>query len=182
MKQETNFSSNYLLEQGIINLVGPINSSMAHEIVCEFQYLATKYPNREIQLWINSPGGEVLAGLCIVDIMNYVKVEVKTIVIGLAASMAAVIASNGTKGKRYAFENAEILIHQPSASGIEGQETDILIQAEHIRKTRIKLNKILAENTGKTEKQINIDTERDNSMSAEEAKEYGLIDNIIARK
>lgn len=177
--EKENFSRDYLLEQGIINLVGPIGVEMAHSIVCQFQYLSNKYPDREIQLWINSPGGEVISGLAIIDIMNYVKVDVQTVVIGLAASMAAVIASNGTKGKRYAFENAEILIHQPSVSGIGGQETDIVIQADNMRKTRQKLNKILAKNSNQAEDKVFQDTERDYIMTAEEAKEYGLIDHVI---
>lgn len=181
MTNEKEFSTNYLLEQGIVMLVGEIETGMAHSIVCQFQYLSNKYPDREIQLWINSPGGEVVAGLAILDIMNYVKVNVRTVVIGRAASMAAVIAAAGTKGMRHAFENSEILIHQP-LGGAQGQVSDIIIHAQHIVKMREKLNKILANATGQTVERIALDTERDNIMCAEEAKEYGLIDSIIEPK
>lgn len=181
MKNESEFSVNYLLEQGIVMLIGEINSSLAQIIVCQLQYLANKYPKRPIQLWINSPGGEISAGMAIYDVMNYIQVEVHTIAIGLAASMAAFLLSSGTKGKRCALPNAEILIHQP-LGGAQGQASDIINMAKHIEKVRNRINYILSKNTGKDQNQIAVDSDRDNIMTATEAANYGLIDTIIETK
>lgn len=178
MYNENELSGNYLLEQGIVMLIGEINSAMAQDIVCQLQYLANKYPKRPIQLWINSPGGEISAGLAIYDVINYIPVEVHTIAIGMAASMAAFLLSSGTRGKRCALPNAEILIHQP-LGGAQGQATDIINAAKHIERIRSRINSVLARNTDKSEEQIAIDTDRDNIMTAAEAQEYGLIDSLI---
>jgi ATP-dependent Clp protease protease subunit len=144
-------------------------------------YLEGQDPDKDINFYINSPGGSVTAGLAIYDTMQYIKCDVSTICIGMAASMGAFLLSSGAKGKRYALPNSEIMIHQPLGAA-EGQATDILIHARHIEKTRENLNKILAENTGKPIEQIRIDTERDNFMSAAEACEYGLIDKVIEKR
>lgn len=178
MNNEKVFSSNFLLEQGIVMLIGEIDSAMAQLIVCELQYLANKYPKRPIQLWINSPGGEISAGLAIYDVMNYIPVEVQTIAIGMAASMAAFLLSSGSKGKRCALPNAEILIHQP-LGGAQGQATDIINAAKHIERVRSHINYLMAKNSNKDEMQIALDTDRDNIMTAKEALEYGLIDYLI---
>lgn len=178
MDKNENFSGATLLEQGVIMLVGAIDATTSQMVICQIQYLATKYPGRPIQLWINSPGGEVNSGMAIINVMDYVKVEVQTFVIGLAASMAAVIASSGSRGKRYAFSDSEILIHQP-LGGVEGQATDIINAANHIRAVRDRVNKRLAGNTGQAEEKIAADTDRDNVMTAYEAKDYGLIDEVI---
>ena len=170
-----------LLEERIIFVTGPIETQMANLIVGQLLFLEHKAPNKDIQLYINSPGGEVTAGMAIFDTMNYIKCDVSTICLGMAASMGAFLLSGGTKGKRMALPNSEIMIHQPSG-GAQGQATEIKIVAEQILKTKRKLNEILAANTGKPLEQIEIDTERDNYMSAEEAKAYGLIDNVITNR
>ena len=145
-------------------------------------YLEGKNPDKDIFLYINSPGGSVSAGMAIYDTMNYIKCDVSTICVGLAASMGAFLLSSGTKGKRFALPNSEIMIHQP-LGGAQGQASDIAIQAKHIQKIKEKLNKILSQNTGKSLKIIEKDTDRDNYMSADEAKEYGLVDKIfVSRK
>ena len=168
-----------LLEDRIIFLSGEIDDAVANTVVAQLIYLEAKDPSKDINLYINSPGGSVSAGFAIYDTMNYIKCDVSTVCIGMAASMGSFLLSGGTKGKRYALPNAEIMIHQPSG-GSQGQATEIDIAARHILKTREKLNHMLAENTGKDYETICADTERDNWMSAEEAKEYGLIDMVIA--
>ena len=170
-----------LLEDRVIFLTGEINDAVADTVVAQLIYLEGKDPNKDICLYINSPGGSVTAGLAIYDTMNYIKCDVSTICIGLAASMGAFLLSSGTKGKRYALPNSEIMIHQP-LGGAQGQASDIKIQAEHIIKTKNRLNKILAENSGKPVEQLEKDTDRDNYLSAEDAKEYGLIDQVLAKR
>lgn len=170
-----------LLEDRIIFLNGEIDDGMANIIVAQLIYLEGKNPNKDISIYINSPGGSVSAGLAIYDTMKYIKCDVSTICIGLAASMGAFLLSSGTKGKRFALPNSEIMIHQP-LGGAQGQASDIEIQAKHIKNIKNKLNKILSENSGKTIKEIEKDTDRDNFMSAEEAKEYGLIDEIFVTR
>lgn len=167
-----------LLKERIIFLGDEVNDQTASLVVAQLLFLESEDPKKDIQLYINSPGGSVTAGMAIYDTMNYVKCDVSTICIGLAASMGAFLLSSGAKGKRYALPNAEIMIHQPSG-GARGQATEIQIVAENILKTKQKLNEILAANTGQTVKTIAEDTERDNFMSAKEAKEYGLVDEII---
>jgi ATP-dependent Clp protease protease subunit len=167
-----------LLNDRIVMLSEEVNDTTASLIVAQLLYLEAQDPDKDIQFYINSPGGSVTAGMAIYDTMQYVKCDVSTICVGLAASMGAFLLSSGAKGKRFALPNAEIMIHQPSG-GTRGQASDIKIQAEWMLRTREKLNRILAENTGKPIEQIAIDTERDNFMPAEEAKEYGLIDKII---
>ncbi|MBO5888969.1 MAG: ATP-dependent Clp endopeptidase proteolytic subunit ClpP [Clostridia bacterium] len=166
-----------LLEDRIIMLSGEIDDNLANTIVAELIYLEGKDPDKDICLYINSPGGSVTAGLAIYDTMNYIKCDVSTICIGMAASMGAFILSSGKKGKRFALPNSEIMIHQP-LGGAQGQASDIKIQADHILKIKDKLNKILSENTGKPVSDVEKDTDRDNYLSAEEALEYGLIDKI----
>ena len=170
-----------LLEDRIIFLDGEVNDVTASLVTAQLLYLESEDPDRDIYLYINSPGGSVTAGMAIYDTMQYIKCDVVTICMGLAASMGAFLLSSGAKGKRYALPNAEIMIHQPSG-GSRGQETEMRIVYENIMKTRKRLNKILAENTGKSEEVINEDTERDNFMTSQEAKEYGLIDTVITRK
>lgn len=170
-----------LLEDRIIFLDGEVNDVTASLVTAQLLYLESEDPDRDIYLYINSPGGSVTAGMAIYDTMQYIKCDVATICMGLAASMGAFLLSSGAKGKRYALPNAEIMIHQPSG-GSRGQETEMRIVYENIMKTRKRLNKILAENTGKSEEVINEDTERDNFMTSQEAKEYGLIDTVITRK
>ena len=171
-----------LLEDRIIFLNGEINDAVANTVIAEMIYLEGKNPDKDIFIYINSPGGSVSAGMAIYDTMNYIKCDVSTICVGLAASMGAFLLSSGTKGKRFALPNSEIMIHQP-LGGAQGQASDIAIQAKHIQKIKEKLNKILSENTGKPIKTIEKDTDRDNYMSAEEAKEYGLVDKIfVSRK
>ncbi len=169
-----------LLNQRIIFLGEQVTDQSANAVVAQLLHLAAEDPNKDISLYINSPGGSVTAGMAIYDTMQYIKPDVSTICLGLAASMGAFLLSGGAKGKRFALPNAEIMIHQPSG-GAQGQATEINIAAEHILKTRKKLNEILAANTGKPIKTIERDTERDNYMSAEEALKYGLIDQIITR-
>ena len=168
-----------LLKDRIIFLGEEVNDVTASLVVAQLLFLESEDPGRDIQLYINSPGGSVTAGMAIYDTMQYVKCDVSTICIGMAASMGAFLLSGGTKGKRMALPNAEIMIHQPSG-GAQGQATEINIVAEHILKTRKKLNTIMAANTGQPLEVIERDTERDNYMSAEEAKAYGLIDEVIA--
>lgn len=168
-----------LLKDRIIFLDEDVNDVSAGLVVAQLLFLESEDPDKDINLYINSPGGSVTAGMAIYDTMQYVKCDVSTICIGMAASMGAFLLSGGTKGKRYALPNAEIMIHQPSG-GARGQETEIRIAAEQILKTRKKLNEILAANTGRTLEELERDTERDNYMTAEEAKAYGLIDEVIA--
>ena len=168
-----------LLKDRIIFLDEEVNDASAGLVVAQLLFLESEDPDKDINLYINSPGGSVTAGMAIYDTMQYVKCDVSTICIGMAASMGAFLLSGGTKGKRYALPNAEIMIHQPSG-GAQGQETEIRIVAEQILKTRNKLNEILAANTGKDLEVIARDTERDNYMTAAEAKEYGIIDEVIA--
>ena len=169
-----------LLKERIIFLGEEVNDVSASVIVAQLLFLEADDPNKDIQLYINSPGGSVTAGLAIYDTMQYIKCDVSTVCIGMAASMGAFLLSGGAKGKRFALPNAEIMIHQPSG-GAQGQATEISIAAEHILRTRQKLNQIMAANTGQPLETIKADTERDNFMSAEEAKAYGLIDEVIAK-
>ena len=169
-----------LLKERIIFLGEEVNDVSASVIVAQLLFLEADDPNKDIQLYINSPGGSVTAGLAIYDTMQYIKCDVSTVCIGMAASMGAFLLSGGAKGKRFALPNAEIMIHQPSG-GAQGQATEISIAAEHILRTRQKLNDIMAANTGQPLETIKADTERDNFMSAEEAKAYGLIDEVIAK-
>lgn len=167
-----------LLNDRIIFVSGEIEDHMANLIVAQLLYLESQDPNKDIQLYINSPGGSVTAGLAIYDTMKYIKPDVSTICVGMAASMGAFLLSSGTKGKRYALPNAEIMIHQPSG-GSQGQASDMLIAAEHILKIRKKLNKILADNTGQKLEIIERDTDRDNWLDAHQAAEYGLVDSVF---
>ena len=168
-----------LLKERIIFLGEEVNDVSASVIVAQLLFLEADDPDKDIQLYINSPGGSVTAGMAIYDTMHYIKCDVSTVCIGMAASMGAFLLSGGAKGKRFALPNAEIMIHQP-LGGAQGQATEIQIAAEHILRTRKTLNSILAANTGKPLEVIQTDTERDNFMSAAEAKEYGLIDEVIA--
>ena len=170
-----------LLNDRIIFLGEEVTDVSANLIVAQLLFLESEDPGKDIHMYINSPGGSVSAGLAIYDTMQYIKCDVSTICIGMAASMGAFLLAGGTKGKRMALPNSEIMIHQPSG-GTQGQATEIKIVAEQILKTNRKLNEILAANTGKPLEQIEIDTERDNYMSAEEAKAYGLIDNVITNR
>ncbi|MCI8832716.1 MAG: ATP-dependent Clp endopeptidase proteolytic subunit ClpP [Clostridia bacterium] len=172
-----------LLKDRIIFLGEEVDQASANVIVAELLFLEAEDPDKEIYLYINSPGGSITAGMAIYDTINYIKCPVSTICIGMAASMGAVLLASGTKGKRYATPNSEILIHQPliMGGGIQGQTTEIKIHADHMVKTREKLNKILSERTGQPLDVINRDTERDNYMTAEEALKYGLIDGIMER-
>ena len=170
-----------LLNERIIFLADEVNDVTASLVVAQLLYLESEDPDADISLYINSPGGSVTAGLAIYDTMNFIKCDVSTICIGMAASMGAFLLSSGAKGKRLALPNSEIMIHQPSG-GSQGQATDIKIQAEHILKIKDRLNRILADNTGKPIELIAADTERDNFMTAEEALAYGLIDKVIAHR
>ena len=170
-----------LLNDRIIFLGEEVTDVSANLIVAQLLFLESEDPGKDIHMYINSPGGSVSAGLAIYDTMQYIKCDVSTICIGMAASMGAFLLAGGTKGKRMALPNSEIMIHQPSG-GAQGQATEIKIVAEQILKTKRKLNEILGANTGKPLEQIEIDTERDNYMSAEEAKAYGLIDNVITNR
>ena len=167
-----------LLNDRIIFLSDEVNDATASLVVAQLLYLEAQDPDKDISFYINSPGGSVTAGMAIYDTMNFIKCDVSTVCIGMAASMGAFLLSAGTKGKRFALPNSEIMIHQP-LGGAKGQATDIKIQAELILRTRDRLNKILAENTGKSVEQIAQDTERDNYMTADEALAYGLIDKVI---
>lgn len=170
-----------LLKDRIIFLGEEVNETTASLVVAQLLFLESENPDKDIHLYINSPGGVVTAGLAIYDTMQYIKCDVSTICIGMAASMGAFLLAGGTKGKRFALPNAEIMIHQPSG-GAKGQATDIKIVADNILKTKRKLNEMLAANTGKPIDVIEVDTERDNYMSAQEAVEYGLIDGVITSK
>ena len=170
-----------LLKDRIIFLGEEVNETTASLVVAQLLFLESEDPNKDIHLYINSPGGMVTAGLAIYDTMQYIKCDVSTICIGLAASMGAFLLSGGAKGKRYALPNAEIMIHQPSG-GAKGQATEIQIAAENILKTKKRLNEILAANTGKPYETIAADTDRDNYMSVQEAAEYGLIDSVITHR
>ena len=170
-----------LLNDRIIFLADEVNDATASLVVAQLLYLEAQDPDRDISLYINSPGGSVTAGMAIYDTMNYIKCDVSTICIGMAASMGAFLLSSGAKDKRFALPNSEIMIHQP-LGGAQGQASDIKIHADHILKTRDTLNSILAANTGKPIEVIAADTERDNFMSAAAAVEYGLIDKVVERK
>ncbi len=170
-----------LLKDRIIFLGEEVNDVTASLVVAQLLFLEAEDPNKDISLYINSPGGSVTAGMAIYDTMNYIKCDVSTICLGMAASMGAFLLSGGTKGKRYALPNAEVMIHQPSG-GARGQATEIQIVAENILRTKKKLNEILAANTGQPYDVIVRDTERDNYMTAEQAKEYGLIDSVITNQ
>lgn len=170
-----------LLKERIIFLGEEVTDASASVIIAQLLFLESEDPSKDIHLYINSPGGSVTAGMAIYDTMNFIKCDVSTICIGLAASMGAFLLAGGAKGKRYALPNAEVMIHQPSG-GAKGQATDIQIVAENILKIKKKLNTMLAENTGQPLEKIELDTERDNYMTAEEAKEYGLVDSIIAKR
>ncbi len=167
-----------LLEDRIIFLNGEITDDVANIVVAQLIYLEGKNPNKDIFIYINSPGGSVSAGLAIYDTMNYIKCDVSTICVGRAASMGAFLLAGGTKGKRFALPNSEIMIHQP-LGGAQGQVSDIQIQANHIQYIKERMNKMLSENTGKPLEIVEKDTDRDNYMTAEEAKDYGLIDEIF---
>ena len=168
------------LKDRIIFLGEEVNDTTASLVVAQLLFLDAEDPDKDINLYINSPGGVITAGMAIYDTMQYIHADVSTICIGMAASMGAFLLAGGTKGKRFALPNAEVMIHQPSG-GARGQATEIRIHAENILKTKRKLNEILAANTGKSIEEIERDTERDNFMSAEEAKAYGLIDEIITK-
>lgn len=170
-----------LLEDRIIFLDGEINDQSANLIIAQLIYLEGKDPDKDIMMYINSPGGSVVSGMAIYDTMNYIKCDVSTICVGLAASMAAILLSSGAKGKRYALPNSEVMIHQP-LGGFQGQASDIKIHAEHMMRTKKMINKLLSENTGMPIETIEQDTDRDNYMSAEQAKKYGLIDKIYAKR
>ena len=170
-----------LLDDRIIFLSGEINDAVANTVVAQLIYLEGKDPTKDISLYINSPGGSVTAGMAIYDTMNYIRCDVATICVGMAASMGAFLLSSGTKGKRFALPNAEIMIHQV-LGGARGQATDVAIQTQQLLKTKNKLNRILAENTGKDVAQVERDTERDNYLTAEEALEYGLIDQVFTKR
>lgn len=170
-----------LLKDRIIMLSGEVNDQMANSVIAQLLFLDAQDSENDIYLYINSPGGVITSGLAMLDTMNFIKSDVQTIAIGMAASMASVLLAGGTKGKRFALPNSTILIHQPSG-GAQGQQTEIEIAAEEILKTRRKMNQILADATGQTIEQIKKDTERDHYMSAQEAKDYGLIDDILVNK
>jgi ATP-dependent Clp protease protease subunit len=170
-----------LLRERIVFLAGPIDDNVANIIIAQLLFLEAEDPKKDISLYINSPGGSVTAGLAIYDTMEHIKPNVSTICVGMAASMAAVLLSSGAKGKRFALPNAEVMIHQVMG-GAEGQASDIEITARHILKTKDKLNEILAKNTKKTPAQLTKDSDRDNYMSANEAKAYGLIDDVMKPK
>ena len=167
-----------LLKDRIIFLGEEINDAVASTVVAQLLFLESEDPGKDIHMYINSPGGSVTAGMAIYDTMNYVKCDVSTTCIGMAASMGAFLLSSGAKGKRYALPNAEVMIHQ-TLGGAQGQATEIQIAAEHILKTKKKLNQILADNAGPPVEEVEKDTDRDNWLSADEAKEYGLIDEVI---
>ena len=170
-----------LLKDRIIMLSGEVNDQMANSVIAQLLFLDAQDSEKDIYLYINSPGGVITSGLAMLDTMNFIKSDVQNIAIGMAASMASVLLAGGTKGKRFALPNSTILIHQPSG-GAQGQQTEIEIAAEEILKTRKKMNQILADATGQTVEQIKKDTERDHYMSAQEAKDYGLIDDILVNK
>ena len=172
-----------LFNDRIVFLCDDVNDTTASLVVAQLLYLEAQDPDKDISLYINSPGGSITAGMAIYDTMNYIKCDVSTVCIGMAASMGAFLLSAGTKGKRFALPNSEIMIHQPLISGgLKGQATDVKIYTDHLLRTKEKMNKILSENTGKTYEQVCEDTERDNFMSADEACAYGLVDKVIAKK
>ena len=170
-----------LLNDRIVFLGEEVNDTTASLVIAQLLYLEAQDPDKEIQFYINSPGGSVTAGLAIYDTMQYIKADVSTICVGLAASMGAILLSSGAKGKRLALPNAEIMIHQPSG-GFQGQATDIQIHAENILRIKNNINKILADNTGKSVEEVRDASERDNFMTAEEAKAFGLIDSVIYKR
>ena len=170
-----------LLNDRIIFLADEVNDVTASLVVAQLLYLEAQDPDKDVYLYINSPGGSISAGMAIYDTMNYIKCDVSTICVGMAASMGAFLLSSGAKGKRFALPNAEVMIHQP-LGGTRGQATDIKIHTDHILRIREKLNKLLAEQTGKPLKTIEKDTERDNFMTADEAMAYGLVDKVITKK
>ena len=171
-----------LLKERIVFLAGPINDAVANSVVAQMLFLASKDPKKDIQLYINTPGGSVTAGLAIYDTMQYVKCPISTVCIGSAASGAAVLLAAGTKGKRYSLPNAQILLHQVAVSGVSGEAIEVEIAAKQIVKLKDKINTILAEHTGQPLEKIARDTDRDFYLSAEEAKTYGLIDEVIKPK
>ena len=173
-----------LLKERIIMLGDQVSDQSAELIVAQLLFLEGEDPEKDIQFYINSPGGSITSGMAIYDTMQYIKCDVSTICIGMAASMGAFLLSSGTKGKRFALPNSEIMIHQPliGGNGLSGQATDIKIHTDHLVRTRNKLNEILAKNTGKSIEEIARDTERDNFMYAEQAKEYGLIDEVMVHR
>jgi len=170
-----------LLRERIVFLVGPVNDQSANVVVAQLLFLESENPDKDISLYINSPGGSVSAGMSIFDTMQFIKPDVSTMCLGIAASMGAFLMAAGAKGKRFALPNSRVMIHQPSG-GAQGQATDIEIQAREILKMRESLNKILAERTGQSLEKIRLDSERDFFMSADEAKDYGLIDHVIAKR
>jgi ATP-dependent Clp protease protease subunit len=170
-----------LLKERIVFLGEEVNAASASTIVAQLLFLEAEDPNKDIHMYINSPGGEIASGMAIYDTMNYIKCDVSTICIGMAASMGAFLLAGGAKGKRMALPNAEVMIHQP-LGGTQGQATEIEIAAKHILKTKEKMNRMLAANTGKSYEQVAADTERDNWLSAQEALDYGLIDSIIENR
>ncbi len=170
-----------LLKERIVFLSGAIDDDTANIVIAQLLFLESEDPKKDIKLYIHSPGGSVSAGLAIYDTMNHIKPDVSTICVGMAASMAAVLLSSGTKGKRYVLPNAEVMIHQVMG-GAEGQASDIAISAKHILRTKDNLNKILSKNTGKPVDQVEKDSDRDNYMTADEAKKYGLIDEVVKPK
>lgn len=173
-----------LLNDRIIMLCEPIDDHIASLVIAQLLYLESQDPEKDIDLYINSPGGSVTAGMAIYDTIQYIRCDVNTICIGMAASMGAFLLSSGTKGKRFSLPNSEIMIHQPliGGNGISGQCTDVKIHSDHLVATREKLNRILAENSGKSIEQVAVDTERDNYLTAQEALEYGLIDKVITKR
>ncbi len=173
-----------LLEDRIIFLSGQVDDATSSLVVAQLLYLESKDPDKEIQLYIDSPGGSITAGMAIYDTMQYIKCDVSTICIGMAASMGAFLLAAGAKGKRMALPNSEVMIHQPliGGGGLSGQTTDIKIYTDHLVKTKEKMNRILSERTGKSYEQVCADTERDNFMTADEAMEYGLIDKVIENR
>ncbi len=170
-----------LLQDRIVFLNGEVNDASANAVIAQLIYLEGQDPSKDISLYINSPGGSVSAGLAIYDTMNYIKCDVSTICMGMAASMGAFLLSSGAKGKRYALPNAEVMIHQP-LGGAQGQASDIKIAAEHILRMKAKLNRIMAENCGRPVSDLERDTDRDNWLTAEQAKEYGLIDKVFTKR
>jgi ATP-dependent Clp protease protease subunit len=170
-----------LLKERVVFLVGEVNDHMANLVIAQLLFLESENPEKEISLYINSPGGSVSAGMAIYDTMNFIKPDVSTLCMGMAASMGAFLLSSGAKGKRFSLPNSKVMIHQP-LGGARGQATEIEIAAREIIKTREQLNKILAENTGQPLSRIENDTERDYYLSADEAKEYGLVDQVIAKR
>lgn len=170
-----------LLKDRIVFVSGPIETDMANTVVAQLLFLEKENPDEDIQIFINSPGGVINAGMAILDTMNYIKCDVSTIAVGLAASMGSFLLAHGTKGKRYALPNSKIHIHQP-LGGVEGQASDIAIEAQEILKIREKLYKMLAKQTGQSVKQIEKDADRDKYFTADEAKEYGLVDKVITKR